>query len=169
MEKKFLSFARVSPSRSTLRESRITSVVDRAKRNLEDWRSYFFSRTVQNGQIHCVVELCSRHGYPTLLQMGLRVTGKIELSGTSLLNGVTRNGNNGFSSSVDSMTTQCTANVSVTTDSDMVSFHGLAYHDSNISTAGLDTLSIGYWWWARASFLRSYLDCVLVEGDISAE
>lgn len=125
-----------------------------------------FHRTIQNGKVHCVVELCSTTATVEHPAAGHKINGKIELSG-SLLNRMPVTGASRSHHQWIPLTTQCTAKISLTTDSGSLYSQGWAYHDSNISTSDLDSLSIGYWWWARASFIDRTWILYLVEPESS--
>ena len=127
-----------------------------------------FHRTIQNGKVHCVVELCSSMTAIDDPDAGHRVSGKIELSG-SLLNHIPVTGTSKSRHQWIPLTTQCTANIALTTDNDTLYSQGWAYHDSNISTCDLDALSIEYWWWARVTFADRTWILYLVEPEPSLE
>ena len=132
----------------------------------ERWQigGHAFHRHIQDGVVHCVVELCSvEHADSGQTGKSHAVAGKIELSGT-LLSNLDRVGHAGSQHQWIPMTTQCKANVSLQMEHQAMSFDGQAYHDSNISTQPLERLSIDYWWWARASFENQTWLVYLVEG-----
>lgn len=120
----------------------------------EVWRigGHTFHRHIQNGTVDCTVELCSSTHNSIAQAVGAHsVTGNIQVSGP-LLSGMNTAGQVDSSHQWIPLTTQCTAKVLLEIERESMSFSGRAYHDSNISTQALDELSIGYWWWARASF-----------------
>ena len=120
----------------------------------ETWRigGHTFHRHIKNGMVHCVVELCSTvHESSEDSAEAHAVSGKIEMSGP-LISSLDPAGRQDSTHHWVPMTTQCTADVSFNIERYAMLFNGRAYHDSNISIQPLEKLSIGHWWWVRASF-----------------